>query len=70
VSKGMKKVLEPAEKRTAQTKERRVRLDGVQCELTGYQFDLLVTLAKNAGRVLSRDALLFENSKHGGARTG
>jgi DNA-binding response OmpR family regulator len=35
-----------------------VRLDGAQCELTGYQFDLLVTLAKNAGRVLSRDALL------------
>jgi len=35
-----------------------VRLDGVACELTGYQFDLLVTLAKNAGRVLSRDALL------------
>ena len=35
-----------------------VRLDGEQCELTGYQFDLLVTLAKNAGRVLSRDALL------------
>ena len=35
-----------------------VRLDGVQCELTGYQFDLLVTLARNAGRVLSRDALL------------
>jgi two-component system phosphate regulon response regulator OmpR len=35
-----------------------VRLDGVPCELTGYQFDLLVTLAKNAGRVLSRDALL------------
>jgi DNA-binding response OmpR family regulator len=30
----------------------------VQCELTGYQYDLLVTLAKNAGRVLSRDALL------------
>jgi DNA-binding response OmpR family regulator len=35
-----------------------VRLDGVQCELTGYQFNLLVTLARNAGRVLSRDALL------------
>jgi len=35
-----------------------VRLDGVQCELAGYQYDLLVTLAKNAGRVLSRDALL------------
>src|SRR5712664_3509954 len=35
-----------------------VRLDGVECELTGYQFDLLVTLAKNAGRVLSRDILM------------
>jgi two-component system phosphate regulon response regulator OmpR len=35
-----------------------VRLDGEECDLTGYQFDLLVTLAKNAGRVLSRDALL------------
>jgi two-component system phosphate regulon response regulator OmpR len=35
-----------------------VRVDSVQCELTGYQFDLLVTLAKNAGRVLSRDAIL------------
>jgi DNA-binding response OmpR family regulator len=35
-----------------------VRLDGALCELTGYQFDLLVTLAKNAGRVMSRDALL------------
>jgi two-component system, OmpR family, phosphate regulon response regulator OmpR len=35
-----------------------VRLDGSLCELTGYQFDLLVTLAKNAGRVLSREALL------------
>jgi two-component system phosphate regulon response regulator OmpR len=35
-----------------------VRLDGAQCELTGYQFDLLVALARNAGRVLSRDALL------------
>jgi DNA-binding response OmpR family regulator len=35
-----------------------VRLDGVQCELTGYQFNLLATLARNAGRVLSRDALL------------
>jgi len=35
-----------------------VRLDGIPCELTGYQFDLLVILAKNAGRVLSRDVLL------------
>jgi DNA-binding response OmpR family regulator len=34
------------------------RLDGVPRELTGYQFDLLVTLAEHAGRVLSRDALM------------
>jgi two-component system phosphate regulon response regulator OmpR len=37
---------------------RAVLLDGVRCELTGYQFDLLWTLAENAGRVLSRDALM------------
>src|SRR6266702_3290099 len=33
---------------------RAVRLDGVPCELTGYQFNLLVALAEKAGRVLSR----------------
>src|SRR3984893_10965039 len=32
---------------------RAVRLDGAPCELTGYQFDLLVALAEKAGRVLS-----------------
>ncbi len=37
---------------------RTVRLDGVLCELTGHQFNLLVALAENAGRVLSRDALM------------
>ena len=37
---------------------RTVMLDGVRCELTGYQFDLLWALAQNAGRVLSRDALM------------
>lgn len=37
---------------------RAVRLDGKPCELTGYQFDLLVALAKNAGRVLSREVLM------------
>lgn len=37
---------------------RAVLLDGVRCELTGYQFDLLWALAQNAGRVLSRDALM------------
>lgn len=34
------------------------RLDGTPCELTAYQFDLLLVLAKHAGRVLSRDALM------------
>ena len=37
---------------------RRVRLDGVDRDLTGYQFDLLVTLAQNQGRVMSRDELM------------
>jgi two-component system phosphate regulon response regulator OmpR len=40
------------------TAARAVRLDGKRCELTGYQFDLLVVLAKNAGRVMSRDTLM------------
>jgi len=37
---------------------RAVRLDGEPCDLTGYQFDLLVALANKAGRVLSRDVLM------------
>jgi len=37
---------------------RQVRRDGVLCQLTGYQFDILLLLASNAGRVLSRDAIL------------
>jgi two-component system phosphate regulon response regulator OmpR len=40
------------------TAARAVRLDGKPCELTGYQFDLLVALARNAGRVLSRELLM------------
>src|SRR5712664_4069026 len=40
------------------TAARAVRLDGAHCELTGYQFDLLVALAEKAGRVLSRDVLM------------
>jgi len=40
------------------TAARAVRLDGKICELTGYQFDLLVALAKNAGRVMSREILM------------
>jgi len=35
-----------------------VRLDGGPRELTSHQFNLLVALAQNAGRVLSRDALM------------
>jgi len=37
---------------------RAVRLDGEERLLTSHQFDLLVTLAENAGRVLSRDRLM------------
>ncbi|MFN0044058.1 MAG: response regulator [Alphaproteobacteria bacterium] len=37
---------------------RELRLDGEACSLTSYQFDLLVALAENAGRVLSRERLL------------
>jgi DNA-binding response OmpR family regulator len=38
--------------------QRCVRLDGTECPLTGYQFALLVTMAENAGRVLSRERLM------------
>jgi DNA-binding response OmpR family regulator len=34
------------------------KLDEVPCELTAYQFDLLLVMAQHAGRVLSRDALM------------
>ena len=37
---------------------REARLDGAPCQLTGYQFALLLTLAEHAGRVMSRDALM------------
>ena len=37
---------------------RRVRVDGVERLLTGYQFDLLLALAAQVGRVLSREQLL------------
>jgi len=35
-----------------------VRLDGAERELTGHQFDLLLVLARSAGRVLSRDQIM------------
>ena len=37
---------------------RTVTVAGQSCELTSYQFDLLVTLAERAGRVLSRDQIM------------
>ena len=37
---------------------RTVTVSGNICELTSYQFDLLVTLAERSGRVLSRDQIM------------
>jgi DNA-binding response OmpR family regulator len=37
---------------------RSVRVAGKACELTSYQFDMLVALAERAGRVLSRDQIM------------
>jgi DNA-binding response OmpR family regulator len=37
---------------------RTVTVAGAPCELTSYQFDLLVTLAERAGRVLTRDQIM------------
>ncbi len=37
---------------------RQIRLDGEEKSVTGYQFALLLALAQNAGRVLTRDALM------------
>jgi len=40
------------------TAARQVRLDGDERPLTSYQFALLLALAENAGRVLSRDTIM------------
>ena len=37
---------------------RSARIDGRDCVMTSYQFDLLTALAENAGRVLSREQLM------------
>ncbi|HEX5847415.1 MAG TPA: response regulator transcription factor [Rhodoplanes sp.] len=37
---------------------RQVRLDGDARGVTGYQFDLLLVLARHAGRVMSREAIM------------
>ncbi|HEX7438358.1 MAG TPA: response regulator transcription factor [Caldimonas sp.] len=40
------------------------RLDGIPCDLTGHQFDLLVVLAQSPGRVLSRDQIMDSLKGH------
>lgn len=40
--------------------ERTVRLAGHELELTAKEFDLLHTLVRNAGRVVSREQLMHE----------
>src|SRR6266403_1731703 len=42
---------------------RKARLNGTECELTDYQFSLLLVLAQHPGRVMSRDAIM-ELMKH------
>ncbi len=37
---------------------RTVSVNGQACELTSYQFDLLITLAERAGRVLTREQIM------------
>jgi DNA-binding response OmpR family regulator len=37
---------------------RRVSVKGQECELTSYQYDLLVALAERAGRVLTREQIM------------
>ncbi len=37
---------------------RTARLQGMACDLTGHQFDILLALARQAGRVLSRDQIM------------
>jgi DNA-binding response OmpR family regulator len=43
---------------------RMARLGGVPCDLTSHQFDLLVVLAQNPGRVLSRDQIMDSLKGH------
>ena len=43
---------------------RAARLDGIACDLTGHQFDLLVVLAQSPGRVLSRDQIMDSLKGH------
>jgi DNA-binding response OmpR family regulator len=40
------------------------RLDDHVCDLTGHQFELLAVLAKNAGRVMSRERIMDQLKGH------
>lgn len=40
------------------------RIDGKPCDLTGHQFELLLVLAQNPGRVLSRDQIMDQLKGH------
>ncbi|MEO3388332.1 response regulator transcription factor [Mesorhizobium sp. CAU 1741] len=44
---------------------RAARVDGQARQMTGHQFDMLVALAQNAGRILSRDQLMDKIKGHG-----
>ena len=37
---------------------RKARLNGAECDLTDYQFSLLLVLAHHSGRVMSREAIM------------
>ncbi|MDB5820725.1 MAG: DNA-binding response regulator [Rhizobacter sp.] len=43
---------------------RAARLNGVACDLTSHQFDLLVVLAQSPGRVLTRDQIMDSLKGH------
>ncbi len=43
---------------------RQARIDGRGCELTSHQFDLLVVLARAAGRVMTRDQIMDSLKGH------
>jgi two-component system, OmpR family, phosphate regulon response regulator OmpR len=43
---------------------RQARLDGRPCDLTSHQFELLTVLARNPGRVMSRDQIMDQLKGH------
>jgi two-component system, OmpR family, response regulator len=50
---------------TLDIKNRDARVSGTRIDVTGVEFDLLVALARRAGRVVSREALLAEAGRDG-----